>query len=65
MNEVDVLGDGNCLFRAISLILEGTENKYKKYREIICKSISEDREKLGPFITKEAIKKKLNNLTEK
>ena len=65
MHEVDVIGDGNCLFRAISLILEGTENKYKKYRELICKSISEYREKLGLYITKEAIKKKIQNLTEK
>ncbi len=40
LKEKDVFGDGNCLFRSVSLLLDGSENNYRKYRDISCKSVS-------------------------
>ena len=47
MNEkfevVDVRRDGNCYFRALSLILEGTEDNYKKYKKELAEYLEKNK----------------------
>lgn len=39
----DVIGDGNCLHRALSVILTGKQESYKKIRQIIIDHIKENK----------------------
>lgn len=54
----DVEGDGNCLFRAVSLLMEGHEYDYEKYRKLCCETILKNRERIEPYLSKSALEKK-------
>ena len=43
-------GDGNCMFRSIADQLIGNENKYERYREIICNYIEKHEDHFKYFI---------------
>ena len=47
---VDVLGDGACLFRAVSHQLNGTESGHPKLRLAVCDYMVQHRTKLLPFM---------------
>ncbi|KAJ9082180.1 hypothetical protein DSO57_1006916 [Entomophthora muscae] len=44
-----ILGDGNCLFRALSHQLEGHENLHLQIREEICNYLEEHSAHFAPF----------------
>jgi hypothetical protein len=46
----DVEGDGNCLFRSISDIVDGTERNHFKYRNLAVDYLDEHREFYELFI---------------
>jgi hypothetical protein len=37
---VNVLGDGNCLFRAVALLISGSEDAHGRLRQVVCDYIS-------------------------
>jgi OTU domain-containing protein 3 len=47
----DIDGDGNCLFRAISDQMEGSQENYKFYRALTCKYIEDNGEFFKLFIS--------------
>ena len=47
------LGDGNCLFRALSDQLYGTESYHSRLRKDICDWIAEHKERYAPFVDDE------------
>lgn len=47
---VHVTADGNCLFRAIADQLEGDEEEYTKYRQMVVEYIMNHREDFEPFV---------------
>ena len=48
---VNVKGDGNCLFRAIALLLEKDQNRYQKYRDQTSQFMAKNKEKLLPWFS--------------
>ncbi|GAU38298.1 hypothetical protein TSUD_157820 [Trifolium subterraneum] len=50
---VEVTADGNCFFRALADQLEGNEEEHRKYRSMVVKHISDNREMFEPFIEDE------------
>ncbi|KAG5732471.1 hypothetical protein E4T56_gene13875, partial [Termitomyces sp. T112] len=49
----DTLGDGNCLFRALSDQLYGTPSRHSELRQRICDWIARHRERYSPFVEDE------------
>ncbi|KAH8831171.1 hypothetical protein DL96DRAFT_1705612 [Flagelloscypha sp. PMI_526] len=49
----DTQGDGNCLFRALSDQIYGTESRHAPLRAAICDYIAANKEKYGPFVEDE------------
>ena len=47
---VEVIGDGNCLFRSIADQLEGNEKLHRKYRDEALEHITENKDNFAPFI---------------
>lgn len=47
---VHVTADGNCFFRAIADQLEGDEEEYTKYRQMVVEYIMKHREDFEPFV---------------
>ena len=45
-----IIGDGNCLFRAIGFVLYGTEMAHEKVRELLVQFVSENRGSFRPYI---------------
>lgn len=39
---IDVKGDGNCLFRCVSLALQHTQNKHQEFREMCANYLREN-----------------------
>lgn len=50
MNIREITGDGNCLFRAISDQLNGTEDMHAHYRHVAVDFIANNRSDFEPFI---------------
>eukprot|EP01025_Chloroclados_australasicus_P018052 TRINITY_DN1933_c1_g1_i1.p1 TRINITY_DN1933_c1_g1~~TRINITY_DN1933_c1_g1_i1.p1 ORF type:complete len:531 (+),score=101.46 TRINITY_DN1933_c1_g1_i1:61-1653(+) len=46
----EVVGDGNCCFRAIGDQLEGDKADHKKIRKTVCQYIEDNREVFAPFV---------------
>lgn len=46
----DITGDGNCLFRALSDQLEGTEGNHLLYRRQVCEYMRKNRVDFEPFV---------------
>ena len=44
--EIQIIGDGNCLFRCLSLFNDKTQENYSYYREIIYNYIQLNKNKL-------------------
>ena len=51
--EIQIIGDGNCLFRCLSLFNDKTQENYSYYREIIYNYIQLNKNKLQIFFHKE------------
>lgn len=47
----DVLGDGNCFFRAVSIQLYGTDRYHAFLRYIVCQYMAGNEEELAPFLS--------------
>ena len=47
---IDVAGDGNCLFRALSFCVSGKEQYYDRLRAQICRFMKNNEKKMEPFI---------------
>ena len=45
-----IIGDGNCLFRALAYILYGDEMLHEKMRELLANFISQNRDHMQPYI---------------
>jgi OTU domain-containing protein 3 len=45
----DTMGDGNCLFRALSDQLYGTESRHAQLRTDICNWVESHKERYAPF----------------
>ena len=45
-----IKGDGHCLFRAISMIVNGTQEKWKIYRKLAITQIQNNRSKYAPLV---------------
>ena len=45
-----IIGDGNCLFRALAYILYGDEMLKEKMRELLANFISQNRDHMQPYI---------------
>ena len=46
----EITGDGNCLFRAISDQMTGSENMHSEYRNLACEFMSNNSEDFAPFV---------------
>ncbi|KAH7107867.1 cysteine proteinase [Auriculariales sp. MPI-PUGE-AT-0066] len=46
----DIIGDGNCLFRALSDQLWGTQSHHLKLREEVCDWIASRKDRYAPFV---------------
>ena len=46
----EMVGDGNCLFRAIADQLDGNEKLHKKYREYAVQFLNDNKPMFAPFI---------------
>ena len=46
----DVVGDGNCLFRAFSDQMDGNETQHLKYRKDVVKYMEEHEDEFAPFL---------------
>jgi len=49
----DIIGDGNCLFRALSDQLWGTQSYHLKLREEVCDWIASRQDRYAPFVDDE------------
>lgn len=47
--EKEILGDGNCFFRAVSFCLTNSEDFYNVMRSAVCQHIIENKELFEPF----------------
>uniref|UniRef100_A0A914W523 RNA-directed DNA polymerase n=1 Tax=Plectus sambesii TaxID=2011161 RepID=A0A914W523_9BILA len=47
---LDVAGDGNCGFRALSLAITGTEAFHAKLWKAVCSTLLQEHKEFGPFI---------------
>jgi hypothetical protein len=45
----DIVGDGNCLFRALADQLEGSESSHLIYRKNVCEYMRRNRDEFEPF----------------
>ncbi|XP_031789413.1 uncharacterized protein LOC116415698 [Nasonia vitripennis] len=49
----EIYGDGNCMFRAISFILWGTENRHRQLRSLVVNHIEDTWRELRPYVLAE------------
>lgn len=62
---VETLGDGNCLFRALSDQLYGTPSYHFQLRTEVCNWIDSDRDRYAPFVEDErGLEVHLRNMRE-
>ena len=47
---IPIIGDGNCLFRALSFVLYGNETCHKNVRELLVQFISQNQANFKPYI---------------
>ncbi|KAI3641367.1 hypothetical protein MIR68_000497 [Amoeboaphelidium protococcarum] len=48
-----IKGDGNCLFRALSDQLHGSEDRHVEFRQMVCDYIDKHRDEFVPFLLEE------------
>lgn len=53
---IDVVGDGNCLFRCISFKLSGSEDNHDHYRQLCADTMQEHKELYYPQIHRDLLK---------
>ena len=51
--EKEIIGDGNCFFRAVSFSLANSEDFHNVVRNAVCKHMLENRELFHPFLNNE------------
>ena len=61
--EILIIGDGNCLFRCLSLFKDKTQDNYNYYRQLIFNYINSNKSKLQIFFPKESNKSDENYAT--
>ena len=62
VKEIQIIGDGKCLFRCLSLFKDETQKNYNYYRQLIFNYINSNKSKLKIFFLKD--QKNLMKITQ-